>query len=127
MRVRGMTCELAALLLCLGSLGPSEGENERGAQQALVGHRRPPAHRVQREVAAPSEGAHGRPRGQGETCASPVNVTFKLQEQNNQLFALTQPLSALLVQNSLIQDLENCQKQLEEFHHTRVSLAEMTH
>lgn len=26
-----------------------------------------------------------------------------------------------LVQNSLIQDLENYQKQLEEFHHTRVS------
>lgn len=23
--------------------------------------------------------------------------------------------------NALIQDLENCQKQLEEFHHTRVS------
>lgn len=26
-------------------------------------------------------------------------------------------------QNALIQDLENCQKQLEEFHHTRVSMA----
>lgn len=74
-----MISELAALLLCLGSLGPSEGENERGAQQAFIGHRRPPAHRVQRETAAPSEGAHGRPGGQGETCASPIDVAFNLR------------------------------------------------
>lgn len=32
-----------------------------------------------------------------------------------------------LVQNSLIQDLENCQKQLEEFHHTRVSKTWMSY
>lgn len=30
-------------------------------------------------------------------------------------------------QNALIQDLENCQKQLEEFHHTRVSMALVNH
>lgn len=53
----------------------------------------------------------------------------KTKLAHHRLFALTQPpvLSVLFIQNSLIQDLENCQKQLEEFHHTRVSLAEMTH
>lgn len=67
--VTSRKCDDDIFLICVISLcapGSPERENERRAQQAFVWHRRSAANRVQRTPAASSEGAHGRPGGQGK-------------------------------------------------------------
>lgn len=45
--------------------GSTEGKDERGAQQAAVGHGGQTPHRVQRASAAPPEGENGSSRREG--------------------------------------------------------------
>lgn len=82
-------CHSTPLLPC--SSGSSERENEWGAQQAFVRHRRSSAHWVQWKTAAPSKGTHGRPGGQGKACAhtfveAAAHIVVVIASQNRWIY-----------------------------------------
>lgn len=60
-----MTLEYNSSIAYLIPAGSAEGKDERGAQQATLGHGGQTPHRVQRASSAPPEGENGSSRGEG--------------------------------------------------------------
>lgn len=90
--------------------GSTERKDERRAQQAAVGHRGPPPHRVQRASAAPPQRADGGPRGEG--CRWFPRRCEGVRDSSHSCLS---PL-----QNMLIQDSDGYRKQYEESLHEKV-------
>lgn len=110
-----------SLIVCFLAAGPSEGKDERRAQQASVGHGGQTPHRVQRASAAAPEGEDGGSGGEGprwpmETSQHkhwPVNARTEWVFCFN-LWHVLFCFSLFSSQNLLIQDSENYRKQYEE-------------